>query len=198
MIVEGEEEQAFLEPLPLSLLPLDEGRYAELEGLGVRTLGALAALPGGAVAERLGQEGKRAWSLARGGERRRVRGRSPAAELVEALSFPEAVANELTLRRAFGALLDRLLARPERAGRPFRKLASRRRLVGGGSWRRTVTLREATGERGRIRAALGPKLAEIPAPGGGAPARGGRARRARGQQLALVAPEGEEADAPSA
>ena len=36
------------------------------------------------------------------------RGRSPAAELVEALSFPEAIANELTLRRAFGALLDRL------------------------------------------------------------------------------------------
>jgi len=130
VIVEGEEEQAFLEPLPLSLLPLDEGRYAELEGLGVRTLGSLAALPGGAVAERLGQEGKRAWSLARGGERRRVRGRSPAAELVEALSFPEAVANELTLRRAFGALLDRMLARPERAGRPFRKLALSARLAG--------------------------------------------------------------------
>ncbi|HEX3289757.1 MAG TPA: hypothetical protein VHR46_00085, partial [Gaiella sp.] len=79
VIVEGEAERSFLEPLPLSLLPLDEGRYAELEGLGVRTLGSLAALPGGAVAERLGQEGKRAWSLARGGERRRVRGRSPAA-----------------------------------------------------------------------------------------------------------------------
>src|SRR4029079_9679686 len=128
VIVEGEEEQAFLEPLPLSLLPLDEGRYAELEGLGVRTLGSLAALPGGAVAERLGPEGKRAWSLARGGERRRVRGRSPAAELAEVLSFPEAVANELALRRAFGALLDRMLARPERAGRPFRKLALSARL----------------------------------------------------------------------
>src|SRR6187455_3549662 len=50
VIVEGREEQSFLEPLPLSLLPLDEGRYAELEGLGVRTLGSLAALPGGAVA----------------------------------------------------------------------------------------------------------------------------------------------------
>jgi hypothetical protein len=45
-----------------------------------------------------------------------VRGRSPAAELAEALSFPEAVANELTLRRAFGALLDRLLARPSESG----------------------------------------------------------------------------------
>ena len=178
VIVEGEAERSFLEPLPLSLLPLDEGRYAELEGLGVRTLGSLAALPGGAVAERLGQEGKQAWSLARGGERRRVRGRSPAAELIEALSFPEAVANELTLRRAFGALLDRIVARPDRAGRPFRKLALSARLVGGGSWRRTVTLREATSERERIRSALGPKLTRDPRPGGRAAARGGRARRA--------------------
>ena len=85
-------------------------------------------------------------------------------ELAEALSFPEAVANELTLRRALGALLDRLLARPERAGRPFRKVAVSARLVGGGSWRRTATLRDATAERGRLRAALGPKLAELPEP----------------------------------
>ena len=191
VIVEGREEQ-FLEPLPLSLLPLEEGRYAELEGLGVRTLGSLAALPGGAVAERLGQEGKRAWSLARGGERRRVRGRSPAAELVEVLSFPEAVANELTLRRAFGALLDRLLARPERAGRPFRKLALGTRLVGGGSWRRTVTLRDATAERGRLRSALGPKLLEIPAPVMELRLEAVELAEHTGQQLALVAPEGEE------
>src|SRR6186713_1402355 len=166
VIVEGKEEQGFLEPLPLSLLPLPSNRYAELEGLGVRRLGELASLPGGAVEERLGPEGKRAWSLA-GGERSttrapRVRGRSPAAELAEALSFPEAVGNELTLRRAFGALLDRLLARPERAGRPLRKVAVSAKLVGGGSWRRATTLREATAERGRLRAALGPKLLEIP------------------------------------
>jgi protein ImuB len=147
------------------------------------------------VAERLGQEGKRAWSLARGGERRRVRGRSPAAELIEALSFPEAVANELTLRRAFGALLDRILARPERAGRPFRKLALAARLVGGGSWRRTVTLREATGERGRIRSALGPKLTEIPAPVVELRLEAVELAEHVGQQLALVPPEGQEADA---
>lgn len=195
LIVEGKDEQSFLEPLPLSLLPLEADRYAELEGLGVRTLGALGALPGGAVAERLGPEGKRAWSLARGGERRRVRGRSPAAELAEALSFPEAVANELTLRRAFAALLDRLLGRPERAGRPFRKIALSARLVGGGSWRRTVTLREATADRGRLRAALGPKLVEVPAPVTELRLEAVELAEHGGQQLALVAPEGEEADA---
>jgi protein ImuB len=200
VIVEGKGEE-FLEPLPLSLLPLEAGRYAELEGLGVRQLGDLARLPGAAVAERLGPEGKRAWSLARGRQSpdganpARARGRSPAAELVEALSFPEAVANELTLRRAFGALLDRLLARPERAGRPLRKVAVAARLATGGSWRRTVTLREATAERERLRAALGPKLGEVPAPVVELRLEVVQLAEHTGQQLALVAPEGEDADA---
>ena len=69
-------------------LPLPADRYAELEGLGVRRLGELAALPGGAVAERLGREGRQAWGLARGGDSGRVHGRHPAAELAEALSSP--------------------------------------------------------------------------------------------------------------
>ena len=197
VIVEGKEEQGFLEPLPLSLLPLASDRYAELEGLGVRRLGELASLPGGAVEERLGPEGKRAWSLAggeRGTTRSRVRGRSPAAELAEALSFPEAVANELTLRRAFGALLDRLLARPERAGRPLRKVAVSARLVGGGSWRRATTLREATAERGRLRAALGPKLLEIPGPVTELRLEAVELADHVGNQLTLVPPEGDEMD----
>src|SRR5918912_50315 len=107
-------------------------RRAELHELGVKRVGQLAGLPGAAVAERLGPDGRHAWGLARGGKPTRVRGRRPPAEIVEALEFPEAVANELTLRRAFGALLETLLA--------------------------------ATTELTRLKAALGPKLAELPAP----------------------------------
>src|SRR2546423_596967 len=97
-------------------------------------------------------------------QRGKVRARKVANELVETFEFPEAVANELTLRRALGALLDRLLARPERGDRAVRKLALSAKLVGGGSWRRTVTLRDATADRDRLRVALGSKLAELPAP----------------------------------
>jgi protein ImuB len=164
LIVSDDSAGEFLSPLPLGLLPLAEQTQVELRELGVRRLGELAALPGPAVAERLGPEGRRAWGLARGGRRSRVRGRRPPAEIVEALEFPEAVGNELTLRRALAALVDRALDRPERAGRFVRKLALSARLVGGGSWRRTLTLREPAAERDRIRIALGPKLAELPAP----------------------------------
>jgi nucleotidyltransferase/DNA polymerase involved in DNA repair len=164
LVVDDDRLSDFLAPLPLELVPLEPRRRAELHELGVKHVGQLAGLPGGAVAERLGPDGRRAWSLARGGKAARVRGRRPPAEIWEALEFPEAVGNELTLRRAFGALLETLLARPERAGRFVRKLALSARLVGGGSWRRSVTLRDATTEPDRLKAALGPKLAELPAP----------------------------------
>jgi len=192
LVVAGGKEEGFLAPLPLSLLPLSTDRYAELEGLGMRKLGELAALPGGSVAERLGPEGRRAWALANGGEKGRIRGRRPPAELAEALEFPEAVGNELTLRRAFGALLDRLLARPERAGRPLRKAALSARLVGGGSWRRTVTLRDPTAERPRLRAALGPKLLELPAPVVELRLEAVELSESVGRQLELVRPAGDE------
>src|ERR671933_1333534 len=136
LVISDEHTREFLAPLSLDLLPLRPEQQQELKELGIRRLGELAGLPGGAVAERLGPDGRRAWSLARGGARRRVRGRRPRAELVEQLEFPEAVGNELTLRRAFNVLLDRLLARPEREQRFARRVAIGARLVGGASWRR--------------------------------------------------------------
>ena len=192
LVVSDERTREFLAPLPLKLLPVDERRREELEELGVKKLGQLAGLPGGAVAERLGPDGRRAWSLARGGSNTRVRGRTPAAELGETLEFPEAVGNELTLRRSLAVLLDRLLARPERGGRAPRKLALSARLVGGGSWRRTITLRDATAEPSRLRAALAPKLLDLPAPVVMLKLEALVLAESTGQQLELVRPEGDE------
>ena len=166
VVVADEELPQFLAPLPLTLLPLERNRYAELEALGVRKLGQLAGLPGGAVAERLGPVGRRAWSLAGGEEpgERKVAPRRPAVALHETLEFPEAVGNELTLRRALAGLVETALARPERRDRFVRKVALAARLESGGSWRRTLTLREPSADPDRIRVALSPRLAELPAP----------------------------------
>jgi protein ImuB len=190
LIVSDDRTRSFLAPLPLQLLPLERDRYEELEELGVRTIGQLAGLPGAAVADRLGPDGRRAWSLARGERDGRVQPRKPAATLHETLEFPEAVGNELTLRRGLGVLLDRLLARPERAGRPPRKVAVWARLVGGASWRRTVTLREPTADPARLRAALAPKLAELPAPALKLRLEVSELAEHTGEQLELVAAEG--------
>jgi nucleotidyltransferase/DNA polymerase involved in DNA repair len=192
LVVSDAESREFLAPLPLALLPLDERRQLELRELGVKRLGELAGLPRAAVAERLGPDGRRAWNLARGGAAGRVSGRRPPAELYEELEFPEAVGNELTLRRAFGVLLDRLLERHERDHRFVRKAAIAARLVGGGSWRRTVTLRDPTAERDRLRHALGPKLAELPAPVVSLRLELVELTETQGQQLELVKAAGAE------
>jgi protein ImuB len=192
LIVADERTREFLAPLPLALLPLAEQRRRELEELGVRKVGELAGLPGGAVAERLGPDGRRAWSLARGRDRGRVRGRRAPAEIVETLEFPEAVGNELTLRRALAVLVERLLGRSERGERFLRKVALSATLVGGGSWRRQLTLREPFAEAGRLRTALGPKLAELPAPVLKLKLEALELTEPGGQQLALVRPEGDE------
>ena len=192
LVVSSEETPTFLAPLPLGVLPLERERHDELSGLGVRTVGELAALPGGAVGERLGKDGRQAWNLARGGGRSRLRPRKPPAEIVEQMEFPAPVDNEITLRRALSVLAERTLARPERAGRPVRKGTLTARVVGGGSWRRTLTLREPTADRDRLRIAFGPKLAELPGPATALGLELSELAGSTGKQLELIRPEGDE------
>ena len=190
VVVDDEQTALFLEPLPLHLLPLSPERRSELSEFGVQRLGEFARLPGAAVADRIGAEGLEAWRLARGEDGARVEPRRTPAEIAETLEFPEPIGNELTLARALAALVERLLAREERAGRAPRLLAVSARLVGGGSWRRTVTLREATAEPQRLRLALAPKLTELPAPALALSLELGELTESAGAQSELVRPCG--------
>ncbi|MGH2745500.1 MAG: hypothetical protein ACRDSN_12005, partial [Pseudonocardiaceae bacterium] len=51
-----------------------------------------------------------------------------------------------------------------RRGRALRALAVSARFVEGGTWRTAITLRQASADPERIGLALGPRLAELPAP----------------------------------
>ena len=177
VVVDDERTAEFLAPLSLELLPLPRGSSRELQELGVKRLGQLAALPGGAVAERLGPDGRQAWQLARGGRRGRVRGQASAGGDRRDAGVPRGGGNELTLRRALGTLVERSLARPDRVGRFVRKVAVSAQLVGGGSWRRTLTLREPAAER---RPPPGRARAEARRAAGAGDDAAGRARRADG------------------
>jgi protein ImuB len=171
-IVPAGAERAFLAPLPVGLLRaraevamLSGSRSdlpAVLERLGVRTLGELGMLPANAVADRFGPAGLRARELALGRdtllEPRPIRER-----MVERIDLPEATSG-LQLERMLELLIDRLLVRPERRDRGFRKLGLGARFVEQGTWRREVTMRQATAARERLHLVLAPKLAELPAP----------------------------------
>ena len=164
LVVDDEETALFLEPLPLHMLPLSQERREELSELGVQRLGELAALPRASVADRFGAEGDEAWVCARSEDRARVVPRQPPVDLAESIEFPDPVASTGTLEHAASRLIDLLLARPDRKGRAFRKVAVSARLVSGGSWRRALTLREPSADPSALRGMIVPRLADLPAP----------------------------------
>ncbi len=154
-----------LRPEPVSLLR----RRAEvahlpgdLEQLGIATLGQLAALPRGAVADRFGPAGLLAHDLAHGRDTP-LSPRVPGELLEETLELEES-ASGAHLERALELLVDRLLARPERRGRTLRVAVIAATLVEGGTWRERVVFREALADPLRMRLALAQRLQLLPAP----------------------------------
>jgi protein ImuB len=168
VIVSGGRAQArnFLASMPVALLrarPALAELPEALERLGVATLGELAALPPATLADRFGRAGLFAHELACGGDGA-LRPR-PASEMMrETLELPEA-GSGIQLERGLGLLIDRLLARSERRGRTLRAVVLSATLVEqGGTWREQVVFREALADPVRMRLALAPRLALIPAP----------------------------------
>ncbi|HEY6778832.1 MAG TPA: hypothetical protein VI122_20185, partial [Thermoleophilaceae bacterium] len=133
-----------------------------LERLGIRTLGEVAALPSRAVAERFGHPGLLALDLSQGRDTP-LEPRRPPEPVAERLELPETASGQ-QLERALELLVARVLVRRERRGRSLRALAVSARFVAGGTWRTAITLRRASADPARIRLALAPKLAELPAP----------------------------------
>ena len=165
VLVEQSAVKDFLAPLPVALLRtrLELQALPEvLEQLGIRTLGELAALPSRAIAERFGHPGLLALDLAQGRDTP-LDPRRPPEPVAERLDLPEAASGP-QLERALELLVARVLARSERRGRSLRAVAVSARFVAGGTWRTGVTLRRASADAARIRLALAPKLAELPAP----------------------------------
>src|SRR3989454_3838708 len=67
-LMQVEDARAFLAPLAARELPLDEEQLERLDLLGLRTLGAVAAIGPRELESQLGREGRRAVLLARGAE----------------------------------------------------------------------------------------------------------------------------------
>ena len=185
--------RTYLAPLPVALLrgrAETEALPPALERLGLATLGAVAAMPRAAMADRFGAAGVRAHALASGEDARLV-ARTPLEPLTETLELPEA-GSGIQLERALALLVDRLLARRERRGRTLRSVVLSARLVEGGTWREQLPFREPLADGERMRLALGVRLRTLPAPAEALElARG--ALRAAGRRPALARRRGRRA-----
>ena len=157
--VEPGRERAFLAPLPLDLLRPEPRLRGLLDGVGVRTCGALAALSREAVEVRFGAAGASLWRLARADDPRLLFGPIPPGPAHASLDFVDYVVRDAgRLLFTANALLGRVCAVLETRGERAREVALSLSLEGGGVLRETIRAARPTAERavwlGRVREAL--------------------------------------------
>jgi len=165
VIVRPGEEGEFLAAQPLAVLPLDPDTHRRLRQLGVKTLGALVALPEEAVVSQFGGVGRQLWRLAAGLVSEPVVGRVAPEPIVAALTFFTPVGERDLLAHALDKLVDRALGDPRRSGWRVQVVRVHAELEHGASWLATATLKDPSATRERIAAPLKTQLERSPPAG---------------------------------
>ena len=165
VIVPAGGEKAFLASQPISALPLDADTHRRLRQLGIRTLGALAALPEEAVTAQFGAMGRRLWRLAAGRIAEPVEGRIAPEPIVAALTFFTPVGERELLAHALDQLIARALKHPRRIGWRVHAVRLRADLEGSSSWLAAILLKDPTADAERIAAPLKTRLEQSPPTG---------------------------------
>lgn len=130
IIGEGEEAER-LGKLPVETLDLSPDMLETLARWGIRTFSTLAALPASELSERLGQEGIRLQTLARGGSLRALVPAGKPLHFEEAMDLEDPVAELEPLAFILGRLLNQLCARLSARDRATEELRLAVELEGG-------------------------------------------------------------------
>jgi nucleotidyltransferase/DNA polymerase involved in DNA repair len=165
VIVSPGEVGSFLAAQPIAVLPIDPDTHRRLRQLGIRTLGALAALPEEAVTAQFGGAGRRLWRLAAGRIAEPVVGRLTPEPIVAALTFFTPVGERELLERSLDQLIARALKHPRRIGWRVQAVRLRAEIEGGRSWLADVLLKDPTADAARIAAPLKTRLEQAPPAG---------------------------------
>jgi len=165
VIVPAGGEGQFLAAQPISVLPLDPDTHRRLRQLGIRTLGALAALPEEAVTAQFGAVGRRLWRLAAGHTVEPVVGGVTPEPIVAALTFFTPVGERDLLERALDQLIARALKDPRRIGWRVQAVRLRAEVEGGRSWLADILLKDPTADVARVAAPLKTRLEQAPPAG---------------------------------
>ena len=149
-VIEPGRERDFLASLPLALLGAEPHVLTLLDGVGVQTCGALAALEREAVEVRFGAEALPSWRLARAEDRRRLFAPVPPERPHAAIEFVDYVVTDperlvFTVNALLGSVCEALHARGEHARRMRLVLP----LANGEEWTRSLRPARPTASRDR-------------------------------------------------
>jgi DNA polymerase-4/protein ImuB len=145
-VVPAGREAEFLAPLSVAFLPASYAAQRKLALYGVRTIGELAQVEVGPLQAQFGAEGRRLWQLARAIDDAPFLPRARREPVAGSLSMPAPTVNSAALIIGARQLTGGLLQRPVMRYRMVRQIRLRLALLGGGSWERTLTLREPLGD----------------------------------------------------
>jgi nucleotidyltransferase/DNA polymerase involved in DNA repair len=101
-------ERDWLAPLPLTYLPLEAETERRLRLLGLRTLGAFAALSGSAAQTQFGRAGLACWRLVRGLDERPVLAQQPERCVSITRSFDDPLVDRLMIEAALARVAQRM------------------------------------------------------------------------------------------
>jgi nucleotidyltransferase/DNA polymerase involved in DNA repair len=165
VIVPSGGEGNYLAAQPIAVLPLDPDTHRRLRQLGIRTLGALAALPEEAVTAQFGALGRRLWRLAAGHTVEPVVGGVAPEPIVAALTFFTPVGERDLIERALDQLIARALKDPRRIGWRVQAVRLIAEVEGGRSWLADILLKDPTADGARVAAPLRTRLEQAPPAG---------------------------------
>ena len=140
-----EDAAAFLAPHSTDLLPVDGTVKAAMRRFGILTLGDVASWSPELLVDQFGMQGRLAWDLARGVDRRPLVPMKREDTVTERLSLPFASASLELLSAGTGRLLKRAFARPDVRGRYAGSAELLCTLADGASWEKIVHFKNGVG-----------------------------------------------------
>ena len=150
---------AFLAPHPVDLLPIADDVKQAMRRFGLHTLGDVATWRVRLLVDQFGDDGRLAWGLARGVDRRPLAPMEHEVAVTERLSMPLASASLEMLLAAVDRLLQRTFTRPDVRGRYAGWTLLQCSLAEGASWEKAVHFKRGVGRWEEAAAILRGQLA---------------------------------------
>ncbi len=158
-------EKAFLAQAPVTWLPFPPEMTNQMLRLGLRTMGDLAALTPARLAARFGPNGRLAWELASGTDKRMILSRLREESVVEELDMPTPAVSRDMLLLGIRQLVTRAFGRSVLAGKHVRQVTLRAFLENKRSWEKPLVMKEPCGQQALMQAVeLRLQALELPGP----------------------------------
>ena len=164
-LVDKRDEMRFLQPLPVTLLPLPPLHIQQLHWLGVRTVGQFARLPAAAVWQRFGAAGKLAQRWAQGKDDRPVQGHGAGTAAVTTVTLDPPTGRLAPVVGAVMASLQPALAQWAQMLTGLRHLRLTLDFVAAADHHLDLTFVEPASQPARVEAALVQQLTALTWPG---------------------------------